>query len=155
MKKMYYSILIFLVSFCSIAQESGSQTRNILIVSGNITDNNGLPLTGASVVIKGSTLETTTNFDGTFSLDVVSGSIISISYKGFKTIEVVIEPHSKINFVLSEKYNPLDLDSNQVSKSITRAEMRKLKRANNKKTLGAPVPDAEFLFGALRAIAKN
>lgn len=38
------------------------------VVSGNVTDENGLPLPGATIIEQGTTNDTTTDFDGNYSL---------------------------------------------------------------------------------------
>jgi TonB-linked SusC/RagA family outer membrane protein len=60
-----------------------------IIVKGKVVDNSGNPLPGASVLVKGTKVATLTDFDGTFSIEVPSGSTkIVISYIGMKTKEV-------------------------------------------------------------------
>lgn len=52
-------------------------------VSGNVTDENGLPLPGASVIIEGSSIGVATDFDGNFSIQVNVGESIVVSYIGY------------------------------------------------------------------------
>lgn len=59
-------------------------------VIGTIVDESGSPLPGASVVVKGTSNGTQADFDGNFSLDVVSGKELVISYIGQKTQELPI-----------------------------------------------------------------
>ena len=149
----YLVLLLFLGSFQSIAQESKAEKpTKKLIVSGNITESNGLPLTGAKILIRGTTEEITTNFDGEFSLEVVSGTILSISYTGFKTTEVLIEPKAQISFVLKEE------NSNSVPAIISKKEMRKIRRADKLKNIDPSNIDhnlVETLFGVLKVVTKN
>jgi iron complex outermembrane receptor protein len=56
--------------------------------SGVVVDENNDPLPGASVVIKGTTTGTTTDFDGKFSIDIDQGDVIVVSYVGFSTNEL-------------------------------------------------------------------
>ena len=56
--------------------------------SGVVVDENNDPLPGASVVIKGTTTGTTTDFDGKFSIDIDQGDVILVSYVGFSTNEL-------------------------------------------------------------------
>jgi TonB-linked SusC/RagA family outer membrane protein len=73
-----------------------------IIVKGKVIDNGGNPLPGASVLVKGSNVATLTDFDGTFSIEVPSGSTkIVVSYVGMKTKEVNIT-NAFITIVLSE-----------------------------------------------------
>ena len=59
--------------------------------TGIIIDQNNNPLPGASVVLKGTTKGTTTDFDGNFTIDIKTGDILQISYIGFETTEVSYE----------------------------------------------------------------
>ena len=56
--------------------------------SGMVVDQNNEPLPGASVVIKGTTTGTTTDFDGKFSINISQGDVLIVSYVGFSTNEV-------------------------------------------------------------------
>ena len=60
-------------------------------VKGSILDENGEPMIGVSVVVKGTTTGTITDFDGNFSLNVpANAKTLEISYIGYKTQEVQI-----------------------------------------------------------------
>lgn len=58
-------------------------------VSGIVKDDSG-PLPGVSVVVKGTTTGTTTDFDGKFSLDVNQGATLVFSYVGYDTQEKTV-----------------------------------------------------------------
>ena len=77
-------------------------------VSGTVVDENGEPVVGASVIIKGTRLGVVTDVDGKFVLPSVpkSGKSVTISYIGMETKEVQIKPNMKIT--LSEDANSLD-----------------------------------------------
>ena len=65
-------------------------------VTGQVLDENGEPVIGASVVVKGTTIGTVTDFDGNFTLDVPSnGKHLEISYVGMKKVEVGVSSHVK------------------------------------------------------------
>src|SRR5688572_18641978 len=71
-------------------------------VSGTITDDKAAPLVGATVSVKGTTVLTTTNNSGAFSLDVPSnGKTLVISYVGMQPKEVEIGNQTTINTTLS------------------------------------------------------
>lgn len=59
-------------------------------VLGTVTDASGAPLPGCSVVIKGTTIGTQTDFDGNYALDIKEGQTLSFSYVGFATEELPI-----------------------------------------------------------------
>jgi TonB-dependent starch-binding outer membrane protein SusC len=72
-------------------------------VSGRVTDEEGLPLPGASVIVKGTMRGVTTNNEGVYTLaGVDENAVLVISYLGFKTREIAIEGKSIINIVLEE-----------------------------------------------------
>src|SRR5690606_22944660 len=77
-------------------------------VSGTVSDANG-PLPGASVLVKGTTNGTQTDFDGNFTLDGVGESaILAISYIGCKTVEIPVNGRSTINVTLEEDAQALE-----------------------------------------------
>lgn len=76
-------------------------------ITGTVVDDSGTPLPGANIVVKGTTKGTQTDFDGNFSLDVISGRELSISYIGFHTQEIPIYS-SVINVQLEEDATSLD-----------------------------------------------
>lgn len=78
-----------------------------LKVSGVVTDEAGEPLIGVSVLVKGTTLGNITNLNGRFSLDVPEGSILEISYIGYKTQSIKAQ-REPMNIVLKEDAQKLD-----------------------------------------------
>lgn len=78
-------------------------------VSGTVTDAEGVPLPGASIVISGTQTGTTSDFDGNFELsNVPSDAVLVFSYIGYLTQEVNVENRSTIRITLSEDTNKLD-----------------------------------------------
>ena len=76
-------------------------------VTGSVVDDKGEPIIGASILVKGTTLGTVTDFDGVFSLSVPAGSnILVVSYVGFNTQEVSVK--SVMNIILSSDIELLD-----------------------------------------------
>ena len=59
-------------------------------ITGSVSDNNGLPLPGASVVIEGTSNGTTTDFDGNFSIESSQGSSLVFSYVGYESQTIVV-----------------------------------------------------------------
>ena len=57
-------------------------------IKGTILDQNGEPIIGANVLVKGTTNGTITDFDGNYELDAPVGSTLSISFIGYKTVEI-------------------------------------------------------------------
>ncbi len=77
-------------------------------VSGTVSDANG-PLPGASVVVKGTTNGTQTDFDGNYTLnDVAADAVLVFSYIGFSAQEVAVNGQTTINVTLEENASELD-----------------------------------------------
>lgn len=96
--------LIILASLC-LSQTALAQETSI---SGTVTDNQGTPLPGTSIVIKGTTNGTQTDFDGNFTINANSGDILVFSYLGFNSREVVVSISSNYNISLEENAAVLD-----------------------------------------------
>lgn len=80
-------------------------------VSGKITDENGVGLPGVTVVLKGTTVGTSTNFDGEFTLNVPDGQengTLVISFIGYTTREVPIGNQSTFNIQLAPDAKALE-----------------------------------------------
>jgi TonB-linked SusC/RagA family outer membrane protein len=89
--------LLLMLSFFLIASYSWAQDRT---VSGNVTDEDG-PLPGVNVIVKGSTLGTTTDLDGNYKLSVPSDAeALVFTYIGFEKMEVAIGSKSVIDVTL-------------------------------------------------------
>lgn len=78
----------------TVAQDDGKT------VGGTVLDENGEPVIGATVTVKGTNLVTVTYIDGRFELKVPNGSILSVSYLGYTTAEV---PATGENLTISLK----------------------------------------------------
>ena len=77
-------------------------------VSGSITDDNGNVLSGASISIKNTSSNTTTNSLGVFTINVpVNGKILVVSYVGMKTQEVAIGKNEVFKISLTSELNTL------------------------------------------------
>lgn len=92
------SALSLMLLVCASAWAQG------IAVKGTVTDSNGEPLIGASVVIKGNTsVGTVTDFDGNFALSVPSeSSTIVISYVGMNTKEQKVGKQRTFNVTLTD-----------------------------------------------------
>ncbi len=78
-------------------------------VSGTILDSNGSPLPGATIIEKGTTNGTTTDFDGNFNIKIADkNAILVVSYIGFATKEIKVNEQSNIQIVLQENAAGLD-----------------------------------------------
>lgn len=76
-------------------------------IRGTVVDANGIPVIGASVLVKGTSNGTITDIDGNFTLQNTSGTLV-VSYIGYKTQEVSIQNQKVFNIVLKEDTEVLD-----------------------------------------------
>ncbi len=60
-------------------------------ISGVVVDNSGAPVYGAAISVDGTTLGTTTNFDGEFTLKAKSGAAITVFYIGYKDVQTTLK----------------------------------------------------------------
>lgn len=71
-------------------------------VSGNVVDETGEAVIGATVMEKGTKNATVTDFDGNFTINMGDGKVLVISYIGMQTQEVNVAGKSSVNVVLKE-----------------------------------------------------
>lgn len=86
----------------SISQQSQKH------ISGVVLDQNGVPVIGANVIVKGTTNGTITGLDGDFTLDVPAKSVLVISYIGFMPKELAVTNASVYTIKLVEDTQKLD-----------------------------------------------
>lgn len=101
-------------AFAADAQVNGKdnvsvhETLQSKIVTGVVVDAAGVPVIGANVIVKGTTVGTITDFDGNYSLEVPENAVLQISYIGYLTEEVTVGNKSSINVTLKEDSQALD-----------------------------------------------
>ena len=122
----------------------GQLGSNIRKVQGLVTDEYGEPLIGANVLLDGTTIGTTTDFDGKFSLDIPyqSKNNLLVSYLGFQSLETPVTSNV-MNIVLSD--DGIVLEEVVVS-GLTSGISRKAKKKKDKKkkvTASIPVPTTQ------------
>lgn len=100
-KKVTYIVCMF---FCLIYSNSNAQDK----ITGKVTDGNGLPISGASVLVVGTQNGVNTDFDGKYTITAAKGTILSYSYIGMKSQEVAIVNQKTINIILKEEISSLN-----------------------------------------------
>ena len=85
------------MSFIMMFQFSFAQKT----VSGTVSDDAGVPLPGATVVIQGTSTGTTTNFDGVYSISANEGDILVVSFVGYSSATATVGASSTLDFSLS------------------------------------------------------
>ena len=104
MKKNLFTLcMMLLLSMLSFAQGS-------LTISGVVTEKKtGEPIIGASILLKGQSSGTITDFNGNYSIpNVPSGATLVFSYIGMKTQEVKVTASSKLDISLEEDNQLID-----------------------------------------------
>ena len=83
------------------------QTRKI---TGRILDENGEPLIGVSVMLKGTSNGTITNIDGDYTLsgDITDKSVLEVTYIGMKKQEITVGNRTRINITMTSDNEMLD-----------------------------------------------
>ncbi|TCN54586.1 TonB-dependent receptor [Flavobacterium circumlabens] len=105
-KKIKYNVVfLFFLNFLLSNTVSAQST----VIEGKITDAAGLSLPGVNIQEKGTKNGTSTDFEGSFKLNVASNkAILVITYLGFQTQEVSVAGKSKVNVSLAEQSNSLN-----------------------------------------------
>lgn len=96
------SLLMFMV--CLLTAFS-AKAQNI--VTGTVTDPQGEPLIGASILVVGTKTGAATDIDGKFRIECAQGKKLQISYVGYHTREVVVKGNT-MDIVLKENNEVLD-----------------------------------------------
>ncbi len=95
MRTKFSGILTLLLAL--VVQLTFAQQKTI---TGTVTDETGLPLPGANVIIKGTNTGTQSDFDGNYSISASVGQTLTFSYVGFDTKEVKVGAQNNINMTL-------------------------------------------------------
>lgn len=85
-----------------------SQQHETRKITGTVRDSKGEPLTGATIMIKGTNKGAVTDIDGHFALDVPQDAVLTISYIGFNSKEIRLGSKQSLNISLSEDDNTLN-----------------------------------------------
>ena len=102
MKTKFTMILTLFMAL--IVQVTFAQQKT---VSGTVSDENGLPLIGATVVISGTSNGTTTDFDGKFMITASTGDVLNFSYVGYSDQNITVGASNTIDATLQPD-NSLD-----------------------------------------------
>ena len=81
------------------------------VVTGRVTDKAGVPVIGATVIVKGTTVGASTGADGSYTLQVpapASGAVLLASYLGYNDAEAAVGSRTTIDITLSESSLNMD-----------------------------------------------
>lgn len=91
MKKFTFILLCLIIGISTVV------AQNTKVAGSVISADDGLPVIGASIVVKGTMVGTVTDYDGNFTLEVPSnGKVLIVSYVGMLTQEVPVSPNVRV-----------------------------------------------------------
>ncbi|TDO95665.1 SusC/RagA family TonB-linked outer membrane protein [Flavobacterium sp. 245] len=90
-------VLIFVIFLTTQFMDAQVKT-----IKGLVSDENGMPLPGVSVVIQGTKTATQTDYDGNYTIQASSGNVLVFSYIGIKTKTVTVAGAATVNVVLTQ-----------------------------------------------------
>lgn len=82
--------------------------QQVMEVTGTVVGEDGEPLIGATVQVKGTDRGTITDIDGNYTLDVDQGETLVFSYVGYKPVEIIVASSNKIDVLLKLDATSLD-----------------------------------------------
>lgn len=96
MIKLTHFITLFM-SVAMMGQLTGQRT-----ISGTVTDASSESLIGVNILIKGTTIGTVTDIDGSYTLSANTGDVLVVSYTGYTTLELTVGSSDRIDAVLQQ-----------------------------------------------------
>ena len=102
---MKHKLTLVLLSFflgvqCMVAQQ-------MKVTGVVINEDDGEPVIGASIVVKGTTIGNVTDIDGRFNLEIPENATLTISYIGYLTQEIAVGNRSDLSIQLKEDWKKL------------------------------------------------
>ena len=86
----------------------GVQAQEPNVVKGTVTDTNGTPLIGVSILVKGTTNGVVSDLNGSFSVSARTGETLSFSYVGYITQEILLGKETLLKIVMQEDTKSLE-----------------------------------------------
>ncbi|MCU0454871.1 MAG: TonB-dependent receptor [Bacteroidales bacterium] len=98
---------LIVISLKKNIREQADLQQNI--VRGVVTDDKGVPITGATVVIRGTTRGTTTDMNGNYVLEnVPPQAVLLVSFIGYQTQEIAVGNKAELNVSLLQELTQLE-----------------------------------------------
>ena len=162
MKKQLLSVMFCLTAlggtFLNVLPTKATILQsNVIKTKGQVVDEQGEPLIGVNVTLKGQKTGTVTDFDGKFQLDVPANATLLISYVGYKSREIAVRGRAVIDVI---ELQPIDNLIDQVvvvgygtqkkadltgSVSVVNAEeLKKVSNSNISTMLEGKVPGVQI-----------
>lgn len=99
-KLLIFCISSLLFSVIAVAQD--------VTVNGVITDESGMPVPGATIVLKGTTKSTASDFDGKFQIQSPSTGVLTVTFIGYAPISEAVNGRTKIAIQLKPESQTLN-----------------------------------------------
>ena len=138
MKKTFLFLVLAFFCLQSFAQKHA--------VTGLVTSaEDGIPLPFASVVIKGTTIGTTTDMDGKYQIEISNDGVLVFSLIGFTSQEILVGTNSEMNVVLNVETTGLDevivVGYGVQKKSVLTASISRVKAEDLEKSKPSRIED--------------
>ena len=90
------SLFFFLIGTATVFAQS-------IPITGTVTDENGEPLPGVAVLVKGTSTGASTNIDGNYQINVPDAeAVLQFSMMGYSTVDVIVGDQRQIDVILPE-----------------------------------------------------
>jgi TonB-linked SusC/RagA family outer membrane protein len=99
-KLLIFCVSSLLFSVIAVAQD--------VTVNGMINDESGMPVPGATIVLKGTTKSTASDFDGKFQIQVPSNGVLTVTFIGYSTVSEAVNGRTKITIQLKPESQSLN-----------------------------------------------
>ena len=134
--------LMIMVMIASAFISSGQETN----FTGKVKDEQGKPLSGATISIKGSKVKTQTSKDGQFSIKATIGNILVVSFSGFSNQSYTLKDNNPVDIQLSVSNNELNEVVVLGTRSVGRTKLESVSPVDlfDLKTLTSEVPQTNL-----------
>ena len=102
---MKKKLLLSLLAVCGLMLGVFAQNKT---VSGTVTGEDGAPIAGATVVVEGTSIGTTTDSAGHYSIAAPSDALLNVSFIGYKDALIQVAGQTKINVTLTDDHTAID-----------------------------------------------
>ncbi|WP_264536150.1 SusC/RagA family TonB-linked outer membrane protein [Flavobacterium sp. N1736] len=99
-KLLIFCVSSLLFSVIAVAQD--------VTVNGVITDESGMPVPGATIVLKGTTKSTASDFDGKFQIQAASNGVLTVTFIGYAPVTEAVNGRTKITIQLKPESQTLN-----------------------------------------------
>ncbi|WP_346236479.1 SusC/RagA family TonB-linked outer membrane protein [Niabella insulamsoli] len=105
MRKSFMPLLLSLVLLTALPGFAWAQQRT---VTGVVSNTAGQQLTGATIVVRGTTLAATTDANGRFTISAATGNVLEFSHVGYETRTITLKNETQLAITLTSSTNDLD-----------------------------------------------